>query len=117
MRPTTELRRWTGLAAACQAGPLRNGVRPDTAQPSWLFRPTRGKRGRGFFLPDAGGSPVKFGRPTAGAGELIAVAQAREEEEPNLGLCTEGSSPGWARSGGELGGKKSSGEGRSGARR
>jgi hypothetical protein len=39
------------------------------------------------------------------------VAQAQEEEEPNLGLCTEGSSPGWARGGGELDGKKSSGEG------
>jgi hypothetical protein len=34
MRPTAELHRWTGLAAACQASPLRNGVRPDTAQPT-----------------------------------------------------------------------------------
>jgi hypothetical protein len=46
MRPTAERRYWAGLAAACQAGPLRNGVRPDTAQPSWLFQPTRGKQGR-----------------------------------------------------------------------
>jgi hypothetical protein len=34
MRPTAELRRWTGLATACQAGPLQNGARPDTAQPA-----------------------------------------------------------------------------------
>jgi hypothetical protein len=54
---------------------------------------------------------VKSGRPTTGARELITVAQAREEEEPNLGLCMEGSSPGWARGGGVLGGKKRSGEG------
>jgi hypothetical protein len=32
MQPTAELRRWTGLAAACHVGPLGNGVRPDTAQ-------------------------------------------------------------------------------------
>jgi hypothetical protein len=32
MRPTAEWRCWAGLAAACQGGPLRNGVRPDTAQ-------------------------------------------------------------------------------------
>jgi hypothetical protein len=34
MRPTSELRRWTGLAAACQAGPLQNRARPNTAQPA-----------------------------------------------------------------------------------
>jgi hypothetical protein len=34
MRPTAELHRWTGLAAACQASPLQNSVRPDTAQPA-----------------------------------------------------------------------------------
>jgi hypothetical protein len=66
-----------------------------------------GKTGEGIPPPDTGGSLVKSGRPMAGAGELIAMAQAREEEEPNLGLCTEGSSSGWARGGGELGGKKS----------
>ncbi len=30
MWPTAERRCWAGLAAACQAGPLQNGVRPDT---------------------------------------------------------------------------------------
>jgi hypothetical protein len=34
MRPTAERRYWAGLATACQAGPLQNGVRPDTAQPA-----------------------------------------------------------------------------------
>jgi hypothetical protein len=34
MRPTAEWCCWAGLAAACQAGPLRNGVRPDTARPA-----------------------------------------------------------------------------------
>jgi hypothetical protein len=34
MRPMGELCRWTGLAMAYQAGPLRNGVQPDTAQPA-----------------------------------------------------------------------------------
>jgi hypothetical protein len=34
MRPTAERRCWAGLAAACQPGPLRNGVRPDTARPA-----------------------------------------------------------------------------------
>jgi hypothetical protein len=46
----------------------------------------------------------------AGAGEEIAVAQAREEEEPNLGFCMEGGSPVWAHGGGELGQRESSGE-------
>jgi hypothetical protein len=53
---------------------------------------------------------VKSDRPTAGAGEEIAVAQAREEEEPNLGFCMEGGSPVWAHGGGELGQRESSGE-------
>jgi hypothetical protein len=57
---------------------------------------------------------VKFDRPTAGAGEEIVVAHAREEEEPNLGFCTEGGSPVWARGDGELGGRESSGEGSEG---
>jgi hypothetical protein len=53
---------------------------------------------------------VKSDRPTARAREEIAVAQAREEEEPNLGFCTEGGSPVWARGDGELGRRESSGE-------
>jgi hypothetical protein len=88
--------------------PKRSPARHDPAFLAVSAHP--GKTAEGIFLPDASGSPVKSGRPTAGAGELITVAQAREEEEPNLGLCTEGSSPGWARSDGELGRKKSSGE-------
>jgi hypothetical protein len=67
-----------------------------------VFWPTRGNRG--------GDSD----RSTAGAGEEVAVAHAREEEEPNLGFCTEGGSPVWARGGGELGGRGSSGEGSNG---
>jgi hypothetical protein len=34
MRPTAKLHCWTGLAAACQAGPLQNGAWPDTTQPA-----------------------------------------------------------------------------------
>jgi hypothetical protein len=64
--------------------------------------------------PDAGGSPVKSDWPTAGAGEEVAVAHAQEEEEPNLGFCTEGGSPVWVCGGGELGGRGSSGEGSEG---
>jgi hypothetical protein len=33
MQPMAELHCWTGLAVACQAGPHRNGVWPDTVQP------------------------------------------------------------------------------------
>jgi hypothetical protein len=34
MRPTADRRCWAGLAAACQAGLLGNGVRPNTARPA-----------------------------------------------------------------------------------
>jgi hypothetical protein len=53
----------------------------------------------------SGGSPVKFDRPTAGAGEEAAGKHASEEGGPNLGFWTEGGIPVWAHGGGELGGR------------
>jgi hypothetical protein len=67
MLPTAELRRWTGLAAACQAGPLRNGVRPDMAQPTHRACPHRagahGARGT-VGLPRGHRRPRCIGKST-----------------------------------------------------
>jgi hypothetical protein len=63
MRPTAERRCWAGLAVARQAGPLRNRVRPDTAQPAVSAHPGKTGEEKSPPPPDAGGSPAKFGRP------------------------------------------------------
>jgi hypothetical protein len=93
------------------AKPAHSKTEPGPTQPSFhgCFG-TPGETGEGIAPPDASGSPMKFDQPTAGAGEEIAVAQAREEEELNLGFCTEGGSAVWARGGGELDRRESSGE-------
>jgi hypothetical protein len=64
MRPTAELCHWTGLAAACQAGPLRNGVQPDTAQPAngASAQSTSAPRRRAWSARDGG---VTAGSPAA----------------------------------------------------
>jgi hypothetical protein len=108
---------WAGSAWAGSPLPEAGKLRPARYKRPSLpqrFGPAE-EAGEGkSLLPDAGGSPVKSDRTTAGAGEETAVAHAREEEEPNLGFCTEGGSPVWARGGGELGGRESSGEGSEG---
>jgi hypothetical protein len=106
-----ELHRWTrpygGLPS--RPTPKRSLVRHGPA--SSAVSAHLGKQGRRFPPPpDAGGLPVKSDWPTAGDREEIAMAQAQEEEEPNLGFCTEGGSLVWARSGGEHSRRESSGE-------
>jgi hypothetical protein len=64
MRPTAELRRWTGLAAAYQAGPLQNRARPDIAQPAdgADTQSASAPRRRAWSARDGG---VTTGSPTA----------------------------------------------------
>jgi hypothetical protein len=75
MRPTTELRHWTGLVAACQAGPLRNGVWPNTAQP------TDGANAQSASAPRRRAWSARDGGVTAGSSATEVHRQVYTEHE------------------------------------
>jgi hypothetical protein len=75
MRPTAELRRWTGLAAAYQAGPVQNRARPDTAQP------TDGDDAQSASAPRRPAWSVRDGGVTAGSSAAGVHRQVYAEHE------------------------------------
>jgi hypothetical protein len=75
MRPTTKWHRWTGLAAACQAVPLQNRVRLNTAQPA------NGADAQSAFAPRRRAWSARDGGVTTGSPAAEVHRQVYAEHE------------------------------------